>query len=420
MSNCMQLEIQPRDVFFFRDAKPLGGADAGTGGKWPLPSVFHSALMGSFYDKWPEYQDFEHEHHWKEGFDKNKRSNCRFGGLKTAGPFPCKTESIYMPLPADIKFDDTDLSDTAKLIQLNGFSSDMPEFIKYGVVNYIMPSKKKDPEWISSKDFMAYLEGKRFQKDSQCLYETEPKPGIGINNETHSTEESRFYKAEYLRLAKDVSMAVFAECESISHSESGKSSHSIFKEFFKDDKSIPFIFGGQRGLATIKCSRTANTLESFSCAGDPVCHGEHGYLLKWTLISPAIFTTGWLPNWISGANGKVLLKKDDIPRQDFEDRQTWREKIRALPEINAYLVAARLNKAFPVSGWSMHGGEKEGPKPGMLAVPAGSVYYFKAETKEDAVFLERQLSHKRRSDFFGEKGFGIGICSFKNIEIENI
>ena len=78
-----------------------------------------------------------------------------------------------------------------------------------------------------------------------------------------------------------------------------------------------------------------------------------------------------------------------------------------MPRINARLVAACISKPIHFSGWDL--GE-QGPKPTLVAVPAGSVYYFEADTDEDARALVGALHSRTRSDYFGEKGMGLGYC----------
>ena len=62
-----------------------------------------------------------------------------------------------------------------------------------------------------------------------------------------------------------------------------------------------------------------------------------------------------------------------------------------------------------------------GAKSTQLAVPAGAVYYFEAESAEDAANLAAALNwhgkednpamiKNRRSTLMGEKGFGLGVC----------
>jgi CRISPR type III-B/RAMP module-associated protein Cmr3 len=398
----------------------MGGSDAGDGGQWPLPSTFHSAMMSAFYDKWPTLQeDFEHRHSKNEK-DKNQNSSFRFGGLKTAGPFPQKNGKIYLPFPADLAFDEKDNSNTAELIKWEKGHSDMPSFLEYSVANTIPPTKKEVPQWLDSKRYEKYLEGKAIKEiEEEPLLCVEPRPGIGIDRENRSTEEGQFYQAEYLRLARDVCMTAFAECETVSHSEKGKERRNLLEMFFEKGASKSFVFGGQRGMAYMDCERSSCPMDKFCDIGSPE-KSDDGFLLKWILISPAVFSKGWLPNWVDSKTGKVLLKSNTPDRRSFRTRKEWREKIENLDDIKAKLVAARFNKPVAFSGWREHGGAKAGPKPTMMAVPAGSVYYFRAESANDALALSRQLTGRRRSDFMGEQGFGLGICSFKNIKIKTI
>ena len=65
-----------------------------------------------------------------------------------------------------------------------------------------------------------------------------------------------------------------------------------------------------------------------------------------------------------------------------------------------------------------------------MAVPAGSVYYFECESEEDSRKLVKALNWhgdepkgtritNRRSSILGEKGYGVGVCSSwdKNMEL---
>jgi CRISPR/Cas system CMR-associated protein Cmr3 (group 5 of RAMP superfamily) len=75
---------------------------------------------------------------------------------------------------------------------------------------------------------------------------------------------------------------------------------------------------------------------------------------------------------------------------------------------SADLIAARVGKPIAFSGWDL----QSGPKPTQLAVPAGSCYVFDCKTPESARALAKLLDPpNRRSSLFGEKGFGLGVCS---------
>ncbi|MGB9603805.1 MAG: type III-B CRISPR module-associated Cmr3 family protein, partial [Limisphaerales bacterium] len=88
---------------------------------------------------------------------------------------------------------------------------------------------------------------------------------------------------------------------------------------------------------------------------------------------------------------------------------------------------ALVPKPVVVTGWTVGDedtGEKAGAMSAHLAVPAGSVYYFEADSEQDAANLANALNwhdrpdakdfgktiKNRRSTLLGEKGFGLGVC----------
>ena len=166
------------------------------------------------------------------------------------------------------------------------------------------------------------------------------------------------------------------------------------------------------------------------------------FLVKWILLSPAVWPAiaadagrninahqgGWLPNWINPHNGEVLLKAGDVARRESESREAWRQRARQQGNISAKLVSAIVSKPLVVTGWSLpdEGGASESERSGgaqsaHLAVPAGAVYYFEADSAEEARKLAAALNwhgndakpttiKNRRSALLGEKGFGLGVC----------
>ena len=85
MCKWYEVKIEPRDVLFFRSAKPISGSAIGEGANWPMPSVFHQAMLSAFHAKWEKHQDWEHPHENRK--EKNMASSSRFGGLRTIGVF---------------------------------------------------------------------------------------------------------------------------------------------------------------------------------------------------------------------------------------------------------------------------------------------------------------------------------------------
>ena len=209
-----QIKIIPRDKLFFKDARPLGST-AGGGANWPLPTLFHSAMLSAIHQNGYN-DDWESEH--KNITDKESRrgvnaDNKRFklGGLKTFGPFPTINDEVYFPTPSDIEASKT----VMQPIDTDA-KSNLPVPLQYSVGNCGAPSKDEIGEWISVSNLENYLKGGYFTTiKSSDIFTAESTPGVAINPETRANEESKFYQAEYLRLNEknNVSMTAFAECE---------------------------------------------------------------------------------------------------------------------------------------------------------------------------------------------------------------
>ena len=380
------LEIHPRDILFFRDARPMSGGDIGSGAAWPLPHVFHSAIMTAFHDAWPESQAWERRHsHVRGRHDKNfSASALRFGGLKTAGPFPCIGGNPLFPTPADLV-----LGGVMRPIKAPREAiSNLRCPLAYPVASGAVPSKESIGEWLPSQELEKYLQGEASvgTVQSSMLFDSEPRPGVGIDPETRANMKSLFYQAEYLRLAQNVSMTAFAEFTD------AKTRVDAVSELFKTGSRL-VRFGGQSGLATVGHRGNGAIVPAMP---QELVRGTTR--VKWVLLAPAVFVSGWLPGWVDKKSAQVLLE----------------------PEVNgvrtkipARLVAARIPKPIHFSGWRLdkdkdHSGG--GPDRTYLAVPAGSVYYFEAESPEAAFNLAAALHGRRRSDLLGEQGYGLGVC----------
>jgi len=410
-----QLNIQPADKLFFRDARPMSGSSIGNGSEWPLPSVLHSALQSAIYEYWVNLgkPDWESDHKnmtnkEKERKDKNKylKSTKKFGGLKTIGPFPQKNGEIFFPTPADIE-PNNNLMKPSNTIG----SSNLSKPLKYTVVNTGVPTKDVVGQWISASELTKYLDGvKELQTSSSNeLYISEAVPGVAIDPDTRTNTDGKFFQSEYLRLldSENVSIAAFGEC--IAKKFNGEE-QDIVEKLFNDTKQLSMIFGGQRGTAYVSCMRTKNNLfdndANFS-----------GKLLKLTLLSPAVFSKGWLPDWVNEDDGRVELKcRPD--RNEYQSRNKWREAIKNSKTIGASLVAARIPKPISFSGWKLDMDKDNAggvPKATRVAVPAGAVYYFECDDEEQATILYKELHGNIKSTFYGNHGFGLGVCSNWNL-----
>jgi hypothetical protein len=221
-----------------------------------------------------------------------------------------------------------------------------------------------------------------------------------------------------------------------------------------DEKGKHIIVGGQQRICT--ATRLAEAVPQLPRGINTGFHERDGkYLVKWVLLSPAVWPEilckskdgktmmphpgGWLPNWIfldwdtekhearraNPANGSVRLTSGP----GFE--KSKRLNIKHGEGIHARLVAAIVPKPLVVTGWALpdKAGETDAECKGgacstHLAVPAGAVYYFEADSVDDARKLADTLNwhgatdgqeiKNRRSTLLGEKGFGLGVCGTWN------
>ncbi len=412
-----KFHIEPRDLLFLRDARPMEASDAGLGATWPRPDQIWNAFINAFHARWPEPQEWEGHRHICKDNDKNKDSSFRFGALKSAGPFPTDeaAKEIYFPCPLDLSADAEGNLFPMELTSSAGTNMPKPLSLAF------RPSKigkEEPPQWISASDYGKYLRGESFKPAKPELYFAERNIGIAIDPATQSAAKGRLYQAEYLRFHPGVSMAVQVSCVLANGAD-------VFAKV-AEEENIPLILGGQQGVAAATRRKGDFSLPlplSAAPAGSPI-------LLRWTLLSPAVFPEtaansaegigqhpgGWLPSWIDAVSGQVMLPRGKVQRLENEPRDAWRKRIKDAGKFTARLVAARIARPLVFSGWDL----KTGPKPTYLAVPPGSAYVFDVRDPGEAKDLSDALSwnggegghvKNRRSTLFGEKGFGLGVCS---------
>jgi CRISPR type III-B/RAMP module-associated protein Cmr3 len=392
----------------------MGGSFSGDGANWPLPSTWHSAMMSAMYRKWPERQDLwekEHRHRKEKSDRKFGSSQLRFGGLKTWGPFPSLGRELIFPVPGDI----TRKEEGKDAVTISPEKVDSPNnaVLPLLAVNNAEPTKETPGQWISVDNLSAYLEGGEFRTtDNDVIFSVESRPGISIDRESGTARKGIFYSADYLRLREHVSMTAFAECRSRG---SDGEEHDLIEKLIDGDPSFSLTFGGQQGVVFLDEKRISPNYF-------PDISHISGRFLKWVLLSPAVFVQhGWAPGWLenTGSRWEVRLKVP-LPREKGESRNSWRKRLQSAPFINASLVAACSGKPRAFSGWkeifSDKGDLKSGPGRTLLAVPAGSVFYFECASDEDALNLAGHLHGKVKSDILGEQGFGLGVCGTWNKE----
>jgi len=443
MSNLLFLE--PHDVLFFRDGRPMGGASAGHGAAWPMPHVLNFAIHAALHRAGWDREQLHSHRIGRSGIYEEERERL-FGSLLTAGPFPVESHADgsrwYFPRPADATSKGKVV--LAPSAELN--ASSLPRPCRRGVASLVPPAKQKPKSWWDTATWNAYLQGTGEpgqQIDDDAFSDTEHTYGIGIDPATGTVAESQFYSAQYLRLQPGWRLGLFAGAEDKKFEKSGG---DLVRELFtRQGNRSTIVVGGQQRTCSAELEQPPILpLPLGLQSGFPEHTGK--WLVKWILLSPAIFPAmtagtskrgtervahpgGWLPNWIDPEDGRFLLRVvSREARADRRKRHARGEGYRSdenSAAIEARLVAAIVGKALPVTGYALpNPRDRERPEGGAksthLAVPTGSIYYFEADSPEEATRLAAALNwhgngrgeaiNRRRSTLYGEKGFGIGLC----------
>jgi len=453
-STLHQVLLQPTDVLFFRDGRPMAGSLAGHTAAWPLPDVTNHALHAALHRA--GFSGVHAHRSGRSGRYCNQRDR-KFGCLTTAGPFPVAVaDEQGRPLPVPRWFfprpRDTIRAGTVA-VALHPVSgnwrdtSSLPAPLVYAVANTQPPAKETAAEpWISTAAYQRYLggdpsepsEGSDYLRDT-ALADTEQTIGIAIDPETQTTGQGeaagRIYSAHYLRLRGGYRLGLFAEAMDKVNGDPSNKRDLI--RLLLNDHPQSIVVGGQQRLCTAIRRDVPQPLP-LPCGlhhPDAFVRLSNGkFAVKWVLLTPAIWPEmsgegkqphpgGWLPNWIDSQTGAVLLKAGDTTRREGEGREAWRKRVREMRSVSARLVAAIVPKPIPVTGWALPNDSDRpegGAKSTHLAVPAGAVYYFEADTAEAAVQLAAALNWhgdtsgraivNRRSTLLGEKGYGLGVC----------
>lgn len=457
--------LQPTDVLFFRDGRPMTGSHVGHTAAWPLPDITNHALHAALHRAGLAGV---HAHSHIERANRRKQSAQRkFGSLVTGGPFPVRVQEgakrmWFFPRPKDallagsVAVTLTPAANAPATSASCWTGSSLPKPLRYAVVNTQPPTKEAGGEpWINAAAFAEYLGNKtgnekaEFVQD-QDIADQEAYIGIAIDPDTQTTglgvAAGKIYSAHYLRLREHWRLGLFAEAMDKVNGNP-QQQRDLVAELFSGGPQRIIVGGQQRVCTAIALSNNGDVLPfPLGLSQQNQFHRlpNGRYALKWVLLSPAIWpeippgnaangTTrlyhpgGWLPNWICPETGAVLLRvvppEERRRRRSLDyDKQGYDGKANS-QEIRARLVAALVPKPLVVTGWAIPSEDNpddDGAKSTHLAVPAGAVYYFEADDIEEAARLASVLNwhgdtpgsriKNRRSTLLGEKGYGLGVC----------
>lgn len=414
----------PVDTIFCRDSRPLAaGAGFGRGANWPLPNTLHEALRAALL-RAASLDLFSGKQQQVVKIKNGRRIERKVGTsaldwLHLNGPFPVDKDGItWFPTPRDLMLDENRASRNLKEIRRHcllpareGLAcSNLPDGLPFLVASNARATKEELPRWMPAGLYKSYLAGSPLQPwKAQPLWDTEHRLGIEIAPDTHSTVESKIYAAEHLRLRDDIRLR-FAVNAPTGHQRSAERNKTV-----ADLVGSALTLGGERRFGQVEEAPTDLILPDVSGQLSDV-------FIKWVLLTPAIFAHGWRPGWIGMQNGRAEVRLTVFPEpkayMQYSTREDRRSAMQAAAKpIQVRLIGACVGKAQPIAGWDLlqEGTDKLGnptmgaAKPTCLAVPSGSVFYFQAD-KNSVGALVKALQGRCRSDFFGEKGLGLGVC----------
>jgi CRISPR-associated protein Cmr3 len=404
--------IEPTDVLFFRDGIPMSaGQGRGSGSRLPFPSTLHEALRASLIakhgrsDKEAAFRPKEAPR--KGGWLGKGKSAPSHGGskdyqsLRLTGPLPWHTEpGLLLPVPLDVAFN-KERTTLHRLSLLQQSIASAGAFAPACLPVATTPPDKHGQfhGWWTVAQYQHYLAGETDASQdafapipTEDLWSAEHRIGLAIDPATSSAQEGQLFAGSYLRLKPDVRFCFQAQL--------GK---PIGSEQSNLDSLDWLLLGGDRRLARLwpKNEDVFGDLRT-----PPVAPANDGpVLLKWSLITPAIFAHGSLPGWCSHPTGKP----DGLPVGHVRLGKSKRKNDSHDLPGSAALISWCLGRPQTVTGWDAL---KNEAKPTQLAVPAGSVYYFLCQDAATATALAAKLHWQPRSDHYGEKGCGYGLCSF--------
>ncbi len=230
-----------------------------------------------------------------------------------------------------------------KPMPLSGVDSNMPDGMQYLTLPDFggreLEGKPKSPGWLTEKNLQAALS---MQDDFPSIktesdfYTLEPRLGIGMQNDTKTTETGYLYQMQMVRMEAGYGFVVDIRLSEESNPGKLTDDSKTQKDLGLPGEGWLTLGGEQRAAHFTVLGSTPH--EGSSEAQKP---GKRVYL-----ATPAYFLKGWQP-----------------PAGSFT------------PEHK--LIAAAIHNPVSIGGWRLNPNDAGGSsKTTRLCVPAGSVYYF--------------------------------------------
>ncbi len=372
----MKIEFNALDSLFFKDGKPFSsGLDNWADGMFPpSPSVFYGALRSLYFSQ--NMNDLSKANQPNDPTKELVITSVNYAvNGKLWFPIPMDLVEDLTSKDVDIRreeqedkrykvkhlhfFNQQEVATNAKTPYI-GFYPDKIETLKEGLIseNTLFDYKNGElPEAYATK-FSDYLL-------------EEPKIGIARDKFTHTAAEGKLYRVGLMRIKDDY------EQDALEPNQL-----KIVIDFEGLDLDLNNVKLGAEG-------KIAQVRQNTTLVNDFKINRFTEKYFKLVLHTPSIFTNdAWKPDQ------KTL----------FEERG-----------IDVELISAIVGKPLRIGGFDM---AKRQPKPMFSAVPAGSVYYYKAKNKTFEAIHEQlkdviSVSNERTKE-------GFGLFSLASVDFEQL
>jgi len=363
----MRIKIDAIDTLFFKDGKPFSmGEETWADGIFPpSPSVIYGALCSYILSENNSYTKIKQE----ELFNELKITNI-FYRIKNDNYFPLPLDFVYKKNKSAAEKNREKNTKLYKVSLLTGKQMNVVSSIPnpISVIRADDEVEGLSNAFINDTTLLNYLQG-YIDSEIDCIdindhLIIESKIGIGRDNKTHTTEESKLYRVG-MRRPKNFSIIV------------------DLKGIEQINKKTNFIKLGAEG----KIAKISQAKISYSFQNDISITSNY---FKIYLQTPSFFKKGWLPSWI--------------------DENTF---IGQYNDLKLKLITAFIGKPLNLGGFDML---KKMPKPMRKAVPAGSVYYFEI-LNGDFEKVKNSFNNKSISEFNTDIfGYGLALVGIYNVQ----
>ncbi|WP_168175552.1 type III-B CRISPR module-associated Cmr3 family protein [Methylocaldum sp. 14B] len=350
------LIFEANDTLFFKEARPMEAIGAKPlEGRFPPPArtmagALRSLVGNALGADWPKYRRGDPSQ--QKIIDViGKASDPGLGALALTGPFPMLGGERLYPAPLSL------LKTDSGFVHLRPGSvpvnCDLGRVYLPELAESAPGAKPLENVWLTRNDLQAVLSGDIPKKplSASCLYDPEPRLGIGLEHARHGIREGMLYQTVHARPRADVVIGIGVE--------------GLAADLGRGNTLLRL--GGEGRFAAVRRA------EAFQPVQVDKVDRARGVLLA--LLTPARFEEErWLPRELE-------------ERTDDKGATVWKGVI---AEVTLTVRAAVLGKSVREGGWDL---AAHRPRPAESLVPAGSVLFCTVEG--DIAQAVGKLQHKK-------------------------